>query len=102
MARRISKAASIGMRLADEAYMSWCTAQIQCQNALGAWFDAGPRDRAEANYAYRAALDREQAAAHDLECLSHLAHAASGLVVAQPRAGGPPRRYAGETPVGRQ
>jgi uncharacterized protein YeaO (DUF488 family) len=77
MARRISKeVATIGMRLVDEAYMSWCTAQIQCQNALRAWFDAGPRDRAEANSAYRAALDREQAAACDLEWLSRLAHAA--------------------------
>jgi hypothetical protein len=56
--------------------MSWCTAQTQCHNALRAWFDAGPRDRAEANWAYRAALDREQAAASDLESLSQLAHAA--------------------------
>ena len=77
MARRIStEVASIGIRLVDEAYMSWCTAQLQCQNALRAWFDAGPRDRAEANCAYRAALDREQAAARDLESLSQLALAA--------------------------
>jgi hypothetical protein len=77
MARTISReVASIGIRLVDEAYMSWCTAQTQCQNALRAWFDAGPRDRAEANWAYRAALDREQAAASDLESLSQLARAA--------------------------
>jgi uncharacterized protein YeaO (DUF488 family) len=77
MAQRISReVARIGIRLIDEAYMSWCTAQLQCQNALRAWFDAGPRDRAEANCAYRAALDREQAAARDLESLSQLAHAA--------------------------
>ncbi len=77
MARMISReVASIGIRLVDEAYMSWCTAQTQCQNALRAWFDADPRDRAEANCAYRAALDREQAAARDLESLSRLAHAA--------------------------
>ena len=56
--------------------MSWCTAQMQCQTALREWFDAGPRDRAEANSIYRAALDREQAAARDLEWLSRLAHAA--------------------------
>ena len=36
--------------------MSWCTAQMQCQTALREWFDAGPRDRAEANSIYRAAL----------------------------------------------
>jgi hypothetical protein len=77
MARRISReVASIGIRLVDEAYMSWCTAQMQCQNALRAWFDAGPGGRAEANCVYRAALDREQAAARDLESLSQLAHAA--------------------------
>jgi hypothetical protein len=77
MARRISgEVAGIGLRLVDEAYMSWRTAQMQCQAALRAWFDARPRDRAEANWVYRAALDREQAAALDLEWLSHLAHAA--------------------------
>ena len=77
MARRISReVASIGIRLVDEAYMSWCTAQMQCQDALRAWFDARPHDRAEANCVYRAALDREQAAARDLESLSQLAHAA--------------------------
>ena len=77
MARTISREiASIRIRLVDEAYMSWCTAQTQCQNAQRAWFDAGPRDRAEANWAYRAALDREQAAASDLKSLSELAHAA--------------------------
>jgi hypothetical protein len=77
MARRSSRGvASIGIRLVDEAYVSWCTAQMQCQTALRQWFDAGPRDRAEANSIYRAALDREQAAARDLEWLSRLAHAA--------------------------
>jgi len=76
MARRSSRGvASIGIRLVDEAYVSWGTAQIQCQTALREWFDAGPRDRAEANSIYRA-LDREQAAARDLEWLSRLAHAA--------------------------
>ena len=77
MARRISgEVASIGLRLVDEAYMSWRTAEIQCQTALRAWLDARPRDRAEANSVYRAALDREQAAALDLEWLSDVAHAA--------------------------
>ena len=73
MARRISReVARLGIRLIDEAYMSCCTAQLQCQNAQRAWFDAGPRDRAEANCTYRAALDREQAAGRDLEWLSQL------------------------------
>jgi hypothetical protein len=77
MGRRMSReVASIGTRLVDEAYVSWCTAQLQCQTVLREWFDAGPRDRAEANSIYRVALDREQAAARDLEWLSRLAHAA--------------------------
>jgi hypothetical protein len=77
MARRISsQVASVGIGLVDEAYMSWRTAQMQCQDALRAWFEARPRDRADANSVYRAALDREQAAALDLEWLSDLAHAA--------------------------
>jgi hypothetical protein len=76
MARSVSReVAIIGIRLVDEAYMSWCTAEVQCQNALRAWLDARPHDRAEANCAYRAALDREQAAARDLESLSQLEHA---------------------------
>jgi hypothetical protein len=77
MARRMSReVASVEIRLIDEAHMSWCTAQVQCETALRAWFEAGPHDRAEANCVYRAALDREQAAARDLESLSELAHAA--------------------------
>jgi hypothetical protein len=77
MARRMStEVASVEIRLIDEAHMSWCTAQVQCETALRAWFEAGPHDRAEANCVYRAALDREQAAARDLESLSELAHAA--------------------------
>jgi hypothetical protein len=77
MARRMSReVASVEIRLIDEAHMSWCTAQVQCETALRAWFEAGRHDRAEANCVYRAALDREQAAARDLESLSELAHAA--------------------------
>jgi hypothetical protein len=76
MARRSSReGASIAIRLVDEAYMSWSTAEVECQNALRAWFDAVPSDRADANSVYRAALDREHAAARDLESLSQLAHA---------------------------
>jgi hypothetical protein len=66
----------IGLRLADEAYMSWSAAQIECHNALMAWSEAGAADRATANWAYRAALDREEAAARDLERLSRLVSAA--------------------------
>jgi hypothetical protein len=58
--------------LADEAYMSWHAAQIECHQALEAWLTAEAEDRAAANCVYRAALDREEAAARDLEWLSGL------------------------------
>jgi hypothetical protein len=60
----------IGVRLADEAYMSWTAARIECSQALEAWLAAEPGDRAAANCVYRAALDREEAAALELERLS--------------------------------
>jgi hypothetical protein len=63
-------------RLADEVYMTWSAAQVECRHALESWLTAGPGDRAEANWAYRAALEREEAAARDLEWLSKLLSAA--------------------------
>ncbi|MCW3013852.1 MAG: hypothetical protein JWO02_944 [Solirubrobacterales bacterium] len=66
----------IGIRLADEAYMSWRAAQIACHQALEAWLAADVCDRAAANCAYRAALDREEAAARDFERLTELRSAA--------------------------
>jgi hypothetical protein len=61
-----------GMRLADEAHGSWSVAALQCGEALRAWRDAAPWERGVANVAYRAALDREEAAARDLEQLAAL------------------------------
>jgi hypothetical protein len=61
--------AEIGIRLVDDAYMTWFAAARECERALRAWQRAEPR----AYWAYRAALDREEAAARDLERLSELA-----------------------------
>ncbi|HUE27302.1 MAG TPA: hypothetical protein VMP89_11055 [Solirubrobacteraceae bacterium] len=61
----------IALRLLDDVYMAWCRAQMECHIALRAWFDTGTCNRS-AYYAYRAALDREEAAAIDLERLSQL------------------------------
>jgi hypothetical protein len=66
-------AATAGRRLADGAYMVWQAAQIECDLALRAWHAAGPGFSATAHVAYRAALDREEAAARDLEELCRLA-----------------------------
>ena len=65
--------AEIGVRLLDDAYMAWFAAESECEQALRAWFDGTSRNRAEAYFAYRAALDREEAAARDLQRLGELA-----------------------------
>jgi hypothetical protein len=61
----------IALRLHDDVYAAWTRAQVECHSALRAWLDSGSRNGAS-YYAYRAALDREEAAALDLERLSHL------------------------------
>jgi hypothetical protein len=47
--------------------MAWSAAKLECHQALEAWCAAGRGERADANCAYRAALDREEAAARVLE-----------------------------------
>ena len=64
--------AEIGVRLCDDAYMVWCVAAADAERALRDWFDAPPRARASRYFAYRAALDREEAAAADLQRLTEL------------------------------
>lgn len=61
--------ASIGVRLLDDAYLAWFSAAAQCESALHAWFDCVGGDRTMAYSTYLAALDREEAAAHDLQRL---------------------------------
>jgi hypothetical protein len=61
--------AEIGVRLIDGAYMAWLVAERECEQAMSEWQD----ERPGAYWAYRAALDREEAAARDLERLSQLA-----------------------------
>ncbi|HWE12577.1 MAG TPA: hypothetical protein VG365_03645 [Solirubrobacteraceae bacterium] len=67
--RGASDVGGIAIRLLDEVDMAWTRAQRECHNALRAWMDSGhPADYC----VYRAALDREEAAAVDLERLSHI------------------------------
>lgn len=66
-----SDVGGIAIRLLEDVYGAWGRAQHECHNALRAWLESGSRNQA-AYYAYRAALDREEAAAVDLERLSHL------------------------------
>lgn len=61
--------AEIGVRLLDGAYMAWLVAARDCEEAMRAWRD----DEPGGYWAYLAALDREEAAARDLQRLSELA-----------------------------
>jgi hypothetical protein len=64
--------AVIGVRLLDDAHMTWVAAEVESEHALRAWFK-GPASHHAAGYlAYRAAVDREEAAALDLQRLSDL------------------------------
>ena len=59
----------IAVRVLDDAHMPWLAAEIESEHAMRLWFDADPRQRAGAHLAYRAAVDREEAAARDLQRL---------------------------------
>ena len=77
IARNINRNSSrnmavIGVRLLDDAHMTWVAAEIVSEQALHAWFDAAAPRRAGAYLAYRAAVDREDAAARDLQRLYEL------------------------------
>jgi hypothetical protein len=64
--------AEIGVRLLDDAYLTWCRAARDSELALSAWREDTACSDAQAYCAYRAALEREDAAARDLERLSEL------------------------------
>jgi hypothetical protein len=61
--------AEIGVRLLDDAYLAWFSAESECEGALRAWYQAVGSSRGDAYLSYRAALEREEAAARDLERL---------------------------------
>jgi hypothetical protein len=68
-----NEVAAIGVRLLDNAYLAWVSAESESESALHAWFDGTGSNRETAYVAYRAALDREDAAARDLQRLSQVA-----------------------------
>jgi hypothetical protein len=64
--------AVIAVRVLDDAHMRWVAAEVESEYALRAWFEAAAPQAAGAYLAYRAAVDREEAAARDLQRLSDL------------------------------
>jgi hypothetical protein len=84
--------AEIGIRLLDEAHVAWQRAELECEHALRAWHDGPPRASVDRYLSYRAALDREHAAARDLERLWELArsgHDALAAAASRPTAEDP-------------
>jgi hypothetical protein len=61
--------AAIGLRLLDDAYLAWFSAESESEGALRTWWQSTGSSRSVAYAAYRAALEREEAAARDLERL---------------------------------
>ena len=64
--------AVIAVRVLDDPHMTWVAAEVDSEHALRTWFDAGATLGAGAYHAYRAAVDREEAAARDLQRLAEL------------------------------
>ena len=62
----------IAVRVLDDAHMTWIAAELESEHALRAWSEAGAPQGAGAYLAYRAAVDREEAAGRDLQRLSDL------------------------------
>jgi hypothetical protein len=60
-----------GLDPVNEAYIAWLCAESECERALRAWFDGDPM----AYVAYTAALEREEAAACDLQRSPRSRHA---------------------------
>jgi len=73
--------ATIGARLLVDASLAWSSAQNECEQKLRAWFDTTGEQAASAYLSYRAALDQEEAAAHDLERLWQLYEPYAHMIV---------------------
>ena len=67
-----TEVATIGVRLMDDAYLAWFSAETECETALQAWFQSTGEAREDRYLTYLAALDREEASARDLQRLWRL------------------------------
>jgi hypothetical protein len=62
----------IGVRVLHDAYMNWVATEVESERALRAWFEATAANRGTAYVAFQGAVDREEAAARDLQRLCEL------------------------------
>jgi hypothetical protein len=77
--------ATITVGVLDDAYCGWFTAESECEMALRDWFHA-TKDTREVTYlAYRAALDREEASARELELRWDTASGCGEAAAAKPQ-----------------
>jgi hypothetical protein len=72
---------AMGVCLLDDAYLAWFSAESECELALNAWSQRTDGQRAAAYSDYRLALEREEAAARELERAWRFAEARHGRVV---------------------
>jgi hypothetical protein len=75
--------AMIGARLLDDAYMTWLIAESEAEEAFQSWRDPVSCSREVAYRAYLAAVDREAAAARDLQRLGEIAAPCVALLARQ-------------------
>jgi hypothetical protein len=66
-------AAELGERLLDDAHTRWRIAEGEAEQALDAWRERASGTCASRYRAYLAAVEREEAAARDLQRLSEIA-----------------------------
>jgi len=76
--------AEIGVRLLDDAFIAWLLAERESEEALRDWLEPAARPRAAAYRAYVAAVDREHAAARDLQRLREITAPCVELLTASP------------------
>ena len=76
-----TEVALIGVRLIDDAYLAWHGAESEAETLLQGWFQATGERRETSYLAYRAALDREEASARDLERLWQLASTCRDVLI---------------------
>lgn len=67
------EAAELGRRLLDDAYTAWLVAENEAEQSLDAWRERASGTCASRYRAYLAAVEREEAAARDLQRLSEIA-----------------------------